>query len=210
MSEPQREVRICTAAPIELRATASDEGEEGGGIGITGYAAVFGEATAIGPLESWGWEEVVDRGAFRAAVQRGDDVTLLVDHAGLPLARSSSGTLTLSEDERGLRVDTRLDASDPDVQRLLPKMKRGDLTKMSFGFIAEAEGWDETGPHARRSIRSVRLFDVSIVTDPAYQGTEIALRSRAAVAGARPDTRAVSGAPITLRMDMRLRLAGPR
>ncbi|AUQ98095.1 HK97 family phage prohead protease [Phaeobacter inhibens] len=197
MSDPQREVRFCAVAPIELR-----EAEAGSDlINVTGYAAVFGEQAEIGPLERWGWAEVVERGAFREALSRGDDVTFLVDHVGLPLARTSSGTLTLTEDQRGLRVDTALDPSDPDVQRILPKMKRGDMSKMSFAFIAEKETWDETGDHALRTIHSVQLFDVSIVTDPAYEGTEIGLRSKTAALGG-------DGEFYRRQMQMRARLSG--
>lgn len=197
MSDPKREVRYCAVAPIELR---DAEGAEDL-IHVTGYAAIFGEQTEIGPLDRWGWIEVVERGAFADALTRGDDVTFLVNHRDLPLARTSSGTLTLSEDQRGLKVETALDPEDPDVQRILPKMKRGDLTKMSFAFLSDKETWDETGDHAVRTIQSVQLFDVSIVTDPAYAGTEIGLRSKAAALGADGDF-------YRRNMQMRMRLSG--
>jgi Escherichia/Staphylococcus phage prohead protease len=177
MSDPKREVRYSAVVPVELRDTEGDQ------IHVTGYAAVFGDEAEIGPIPGWGWGEVVERGAFSEALKRGDDVTFLINHDGLPLARSSSGTLTLSEDQRGLKVDSMLDATDPDVQRILPKMKRGDLSKMSFAFRSDKEEWDETGDHPVRTIKSVELFDVSIVTDPAYEGTDIGLRSKEAALG---------------------------
>ncbi|MDK3017618.1 HK97 family phage prohead protease [Pseudodonghicola flavimaris] len=195
MSDPQREVRFCASAPVELRAA------EGDLINVTGYAAVFGAQTEIGPLDSWGWVELIERGAFAEALTRGDDVTFLINHGGLPLARTSSGTLTLTEDQHGLRVDTALDAADPDVQRILPKMKRGDLSKMSFAFVADKETWDETGARAVRTIQSVRLYDVSIVTDPAYEGTEIGLRSKTAALG-------LDAEFFRRAMQMRMRLSG--
>ncbi|MDE4098956.1 HK97 family phage prohead protease [Phaeobacter gallaeciensis] len=195
MSDPNREVRYCAVAPIELREA------EGDLINVTGYAATFGEPTEIGPLDRWGWVEVIEQGAFTDALARGDDVPFLINHRGLPLARNTSGTLTLSQDQRGLRIDTALDPTDPDVQRILPKMKRGDLSKMSFAFASEKETWDETGEHPKRSIQSVQLFDVSIVTDPAYEGTEIGLRSKTAALG--------GGNDFFLRtMQMRGRLSG--
>lgn len=195
MSDPKREVRFCAAAPVEVR----EDGDQL--IAVAGYAAVFGERTEIGPLSSWGWEEVIEVGAFTAALDRRDDVTFLINHDGLPLARTTSGTLSLTQDQHGLRVETKLDPEDPDVQRILPKMRRGDLSKMSFAFLAEKETWDETGEHALRSISSVQLFDVSIVTDPAYAGTEIGLRSKTAALG--------SGADFyRRRMQMRGRLSG--
>lgn len=127
-------------------------------------------------------------------------MTFLINHRDLPLARTTSGTLTLTEDERGLRVDTALDASDPDVMRILPKMRRGDLSKMSFAFEAEKETWDESGAHALRTIQSVRLYDVSIVTDPAYEGTDIGLRSKQLALGGGVDLH-------RRQMQMRMRLA---
>ena len=195
MSDQTREVRYCAVAPIELREA------EGNLIHVTGYAATFGEATEIGPLDRWGWVEVIEEGAFSEALARGDDVSFLINHSGLPLARNTSGTLALTQDQRGLRIDTALDPSDPDVQRILPKMKRGDLSKMSFAFLSEKETWDETGDHPVRTIQSVQLFDVSIVTDPAYEGTEIGLRSKAAALGGGGDV-------YRHRMQMRGRLSG--
>jgi phage head maturation protease len=70
-----------------------------------------------------------------------------------------------------------LDADDPDVKSITGKMKRGDLDKMSFAFRATKQEWDETTDPPTRTITEVELFDVSIVTTPAYDGTSIALRS---------------------------------
>ncbi len=152
---------------IEVRA------EDDGGIRVSGYAAVFGEETNIGGMFS----EVIERGAFTNALKRNDDVVFLVNHDGLPLARTRSGTLSLREDERGLFVDTYLDASDPDVRSIVPKMKRGDLDKMSFAFVPTRQEWDDSGDMPLRSIQDLQLYDVSIVTTPAYDGTDIGLRS---------------------------------
>ena len=122
------------------------------------------------------FREVIERGAFTDAIGR-DDVVFLVNHEGLPLARTRSGTLTLTEDDHGLKISTRLDPEDPDVKSIAGKMKRGDLDKMSFAFFPDVQEWDESGDTPLRTIKRASLFDVSIVTTPAYQGTEIALRS---------------------------------
>lgn len=153
--------------PVETR--ADDEG-----VRVAGYAAVFDEETNIAGC----FIERIEPGAFRDAVGR-DDVVFLVNHDGLPLARSRAGqgTLTLREDDRGLYMETLLDAEDPDVRSITGKMKRGDLDKMSFAFRAEVEEWDESGDLPVRTIKQARLYDVSVVTSPAYEGTEIGLRS---------------------------------
>ena len=104
-------------------------------------------------------------------------MVFLINHEGLPLARTRSGTLTLKEDQRGLYMEAMLDQSDPDVRSIVPKMKRGDLDKMSFAFRPVRQKWDDRANPPRRTIQEAQLFDVSIVTTPAYDGTEIALRS---------------------------------
>jgi len=156
---------IRAGLPVEVRA-------EGSTIKVSGYAAVFNERANIGDM----FEEVIAPGAFRAAIGR-DDVVFLINHAGLPMARTRSGTLTLIEDERGLYMESELDPEDPDVRAIVPKMKRGDLDKMSFAFYPTVQEWDESGDLPVRTIREASLADVSIVTNPAYSGTDIGLRS---------------------------------
>ena len=151
---------------------AKVDAEDGAPIKVSGYAAVFNERAEIGGY----FIEVIAPGAFADAIGR-DDVVFLINHDGLPLARTRSGTLTLREDDKGLFIETELDADDPDVRSIVPKMKRGDLDKMSFAFIPEIDEWDETGDIPVRTIKQVSLRDVSIVTSPAYEGTDIGLRS---------------------------------
>ena len=162
----EREIRALSQ-PVEVRA------DDNGVIRVAGYAAIFGEETNIAGM----FTETIERGAFKSAIERGDDVVFLINHEGLPLARTRSGTLKLSEDERGLYMETELDPDDPDVRSIVPKMKRGDLDKMSFAFLPTQQSWDENGAIPKRTIQDVELFDVAIVTTPAYAGTEIGLRS---------------------------------
>jgi HK97 family phage prohead protease len=155
--------------PAEVRAADT-------GVKVEGYAAIFNERTVIAGM----WEEVIHPGAFDAALRRRDDVPFLIEHRGLPLARTASGTLNLTVDERGLKIASDLDPTDPDVMRIVPKMRRGDLSKMSFGFRAVRQEWDESKSLAVRHLHEVELLDVSVVADPAYEGTDIAIRSRQA------------------------------
>jgi HK97 family phage prohead protease len=162
-----REIR--GGVPAEIRENQK------GGIDVTGYAAVYNERADIGGM----FYEEIERGAFAEAVNR-DDVVFLINHDGLPLARTRSGTLKLTEDDHGLRMETTLDADDPDVKSIIGKMKRGDLDKMSFAFRMEGgkEEWDDSQDMPVRTIKRVgSLHDVAIVTTPAYEGTEIGLRS---------------------------------
>jgi len=161
----QREIR--GGIPAEIR-------EDDDGLMVSGYAAVFEQETDIGGM----FREKIARGAFTDAVGR-DDVVFLINHEGLPLARTRSGTLTLREDDKGLYMETKLDRDDPDVKSIVSKMQRGDLDKMSFAFWPDVQEWDDSGDIPLRTVKSASLYDVSIVTTPAYDGTEIGLRSLA-------------------------------
>jgi len=186
-----------TGLPVEVR-------DEDGAVKVAGYAAVFNEETNIGGM----FREVIKPGAFRDAVGR-DDVVFLVNHDGLPLARTRSGTLTLKEDKKGLWIESELDFEDPDVRQIIPKMKRGDMDKMSFAFSPVVQSWDDSGDIPLRSIEEASLFDVSIVTNPAYEGTEIGLRSadEALKSLAEYRNEQKSSEPLKARMRMKLALA---
>jgi HK97 family phage prohead protease len=163
------EFETRSGLPIELRA------ESDGTITVEGYAAVFDQPTDIGGI----FTEVVAHGAFKSALQRNDDVEFLINHGGLPLARSTAGNLTMIEDDHGLKIRAQLDPSDPDVQRIVPKMRAGMLDQMSFAFQATGQRWDTPvdGPDVR-TVTDVILYDVSIVNRGAYPQTTIALRAR--------------------------------
>ena len=139
---------------------------------LGGHAAVFDEWTDIGGM----FLERIAPGAFEGRL--GDDVPFLVNHDGIPLARTSAGTMDLALDERGLVMSARISGKSPLAQDVLVAIERGDLSKMSFAFTVAKEEWDETGEIPRRSILQIgRLYDVAVVTDPAYGGTDIGFRS---------------------------------
>ena len=140
---------------------------------ISGYAAVFNSPTRL-------WEdldEVIAPGAFSRAISS-SDVRCLFNHDwSNVLGRTKSGTLRLSEDERGLKFE--VDLPDTTVARdLIKSMERGDINQCSFGFIPTEETWDYNSTPMLRTIHEVELFEVSIVPLPAYEDTEAALRSK--------------------------------
>jgi HK97 family phage prohead protease len=144
---------------------------ENDGKTLVGYAAVFDS-----PSEFMGFTEFVKRGAFAKTLNDGADVRLLIDHDGVPLARTRSGTMALEEDERGLRVEAELDPLNPDAARIISAMRRGDLSQMSFAFRTIKDSWNTD--RSVRELREVQLFDVSVVTFPAYEQTMAELRSK--------------------------------
>ena len=163
VAKPIDEKRTIAYSNLEVRA-------EGDGNTLIGYAAIFDS-----PSEPMPFTEYVKRGAFSKTINDGADVRLLIDHEGVPLARSKSGTLALEEDERGLRVEAELDPSNPDASRIISAMKRGDLSQMSFAFRTIKDNWSDD--RSVRELREVQLFDVSVVTFPAYEETVAELRS---------------------------------
>lgn len=179
-------------APVEIR-------DDDTGVRVAGHAAVFDEWADIGGY----FLERVAPGAFDGRL--GDDVQFLVNHAGLPLARTTSGTLALSIDARGLKMETTLDPEDPDAARIVPKLRRGDLSKMSFAFEVEKEEWDDSGEIPKRTITKFkRLHDVAVVNVPAYGGTEIGLRSLEEFRGCNSGADAAAAALARMRMGLRL------
>lgn len=196
MPREQDKHEVRGGIPAEIRADDT-------GITVSGYAAVFNQEADIG-----GWyREIIEPGAFAEAIGR-DDVVFLINHEGLPLARSRAGkgTLTLTEDEYGLKIETKLLASDPDVQSIVPKMQRGDLDKMSFAFLPDIQEWDDTQEPPLRRIKKLRLFDVAIVTTPAYDGTDIGLRSLEAHRAAAKRQQNFNAANKRIRLKMNLAL----
>lgn len=160
----ERNNRSVAYTNLEMR--AMPEGNT-----LVGYAAIFDS-----PSEPLPWTEFVRRGAFRKTIKDGADVRLLIDHEGVPLARTRSGTLTLEEDDIGLRIEAQLDESNPDAAKIMSALRRGDISQMSFAFETVKDGWSTD--KRTRELKEVKLFDVSVVTYPAYEQTVAELRSR--------------------------------
>jgi len=151
-------------ANFELRA-------EGDGMTFVGYAAKFNSPSE----DLGGFVETIEPGAFRRSLRSRNDVKLLVNHdTGRVLASSRSGTMKLYEDETGLRVEASL-PNTSDGRDMAELLKRGDLNKMSFGFAVQKDSWNNE--MTERTLKSVRLFEVSIVAFPAYAATEANVRS---------------------------------
>lgn len=162
----EKENRSFNLANVEMR--ENNDGEFT--YSFSGYASVFDKP--YGVRDSKGtYTETIKPGAFKKTLQEQDDVRFLINHDGIPLARSSSGTLKLEEDEYGLFVQADLDPSNPKVAEVASAMKRGDLNEMSFAFAAIRD--DFSGE--KRDVQEVRLFDVSVVTYPAnsYAGATL-------------------------------------
>jgi uncharacterized protein len=164
--------------PFEVRTWADGVDSAGSEavqhVGLRGYASTTEEPY---PVTDWlgEYQETICRGAFTKALQERQDVRLLVNHDGIPVARTKSGTMALNEDSRGLLVDVpSLDLDSPLVQTLRSAMQRGDIDQMSFSFRATRQEWNED--YTERFVREVKLYDVSVVTYPANEGTDVKLR----------------------------------
>ena len=166
---PDRETRGFGPAKGEIR-----EGTEGV-LGVNGYASMYSIPYSV--RDSLGeYTETIEPGAFKRSVEQRDDVRLLLNHDGIPLARTKSGTLRLDpHDPVGLGVDADLESRMGLANDVRLAMERGDLDLMSFAFKATRQDWNKD--YTQRSIREVKLFDVSVVTFPASAATSVKLRS---------------------------------
>lgn len=170
-----REVRAYGISDIEVR-----DDDSAATVTFTGYASVFNHDYEV--YDAFGkFTERLAPGAFTRTLTEAPDVVLNLNHGmggtGLPMARTKSGTLQLVEDSVGLRVHAVLDVNDPDVQAILPKMRRGDLDEMSFAFRVNDQVWSDD--YTDRTITEVNLArgDVSIVSFGANPATMAALRA---------------------------------
>ena len=151
-------------ADFELR-------DENDGMTFVGYAAKF---------NSWsedlgGFREQIEPGAFKRSLRARGDVKLLVNHdTGRVLASTRAGTMRLTEDNIGLRVEASL-PNNTEGRDMAESLRRGDYSKMSFGFSVMKDSWN--AEMTERSLKSVKLFEASIVAFPAYSETEAMVRS---------------------------------
>lgn len=158
------ETRTYVAKGIEAR-------DDSGVLTLCGYAAMFDSPSYPLPFV-----ETIQRGAFTKTLSESPDVRLLINHDGLPLARTKSGTLTLTEDELGLYFV----ASLPDTQEardLHTLVSRKDIDQMSFAFRVIRQVWSDDRQKRLLTEISLQDGDVSVVTYPAYAATSAEARS---------------------------------
>ena len=156
---------------IEMRA-------DGDATKLTGYAAVFNELSQV----IFGmFRERIERGAFAGTLS--DDIRALWNHdTGLPLGRTKAGTLKLDEDAHGLRVEITQAGRDA-----VESIKRGDVDQMSFGFDVLEDSWDKDADGmVIRTLRKIKLYEVSPVVFPAYPQTSISARADTGALGDMP------------------------
>ena len=160
---------------LEFEIRAEQSGDENRAGRLTGTPIVFDQVTDLGWIR-----EVIDRGALDSTDLR--DVRFLVGHdtSGIPLARSrnnnANSTMQLTVTERGLEIRVDLDIeNNPRAKELYSAVQRGDISGMSFMFTVDRDEWEDLDTdQPLRHVRSIsRVFEVSAVTFPAYEGTDI-------------------------------------
>ncbi len=163
-SNPSKEIRTFNVENLELR----QEGEDNI---VVGYGSVFNTLSN----ELGGFREIIAEGAFDGRLN--DDVRFLINHDGLPLARTTNGTLRLTTDERGLKYEAKV-ANTSLGRDLIELMRNGTINQSSFAFVVEDDSWEvRDGVNVRTINKVSRLYDVSAVTYPAYEEASVALRS---------------------------------
>ncbi len=168
--------RICRqyrSMPVryEVREAAGQTGPV-----IAGYFAVFDSPYEMYP----GCTEQIARGAFASAL---DDIRALIDHdTRLVIGRTTVGTLILREDDHGLYGEIKINEADTDAMNLYARVQRGDVSQCSIGFDIIAEDYvvSPDGQSCTWTIREVKLYEVSVVTFPAYEATAVEARSDSA------------------------------
>jgi HK97 family phage prohead protease len=165
--------------------TIEDRADDGSW--IVGYGAVYYDGSNRTEFELWpGMLERIMPGTFERALREGDDVRGLFNHdPNMLLGRTSSRTMKLVSDTRGLRYEIRTNPEDPDAMSVAAKLKRGDLSGSSFSFAVPPDGQrmkleKRGGVTIRiREITNVDpLYDAGPVTFPAYEATAAGVRQQ--------------------------------
>lgn len=168
MSE-DRKIRQFRSVMSEFQ-TRSDDASD---LYISGYFAVFNSNYELWP----GATESIADTAFDEALS--DDIRCLIDHeTRLVLGRNKAGTLTLKVDSRGLWGEVKINPKDQDAMNLYERVKRGDVDQCSFGFDILEEAFEDRGNSVHWTILKVRLYEVSVVTFPAYTDTSVSARKQ--------------------------------
>ncbi len=163
------EVRSLEVQDIEFRAGQGEQPHR-----LVGYAATYNSLSA----DLGGFKERILPGAFKRSLTSGQDVRALVDHdPSKLLARTSSKTLRIAEDDKGLRYE--IDLPDTsyahDVRALVA---RGDVKGMSFGFKVPEGGqrFTKEGGQTIRELNNIDLREITVTSIPAYGSTSLSLR----------------------------------
>ena len=173
------QMKITRAYNFEIRA----ENNEKNGDHIVGRPIVYNSRTNLG----W-FDEIIEAGALDNSNLK--DVRFLVNHntSMIPLARSrnnnENSTMQMEVDKDGMAIRVNLDTeNNTEARNLYSAIKRGDITGMSFMFTIDDEEWENLdSDHPTRHIRKIsQVFEVSAVTFPAYDSTEISARDREAL-----------------------------
>lgn len=169
MSEGERKAYQIRAATSRFETRSDEDGK----LYISGYFAVFNSEYEIWP----GAVEIIAETAFDEALSA--DIRCLIDHdTRLVVGRNKAATLTLKVDSRGLFGDVEINQKDQDAMNLYARVQRGDVDQCSFGFDIIDEEFQDLGETVRWIIRKVKLYEVSIVTFPAYEETSVTARRR--------------------------------
>lgn len=178
-----KENRMQRQFSFEIRA----EHDEKNGDYIEGRPIVYGSRTDLGYFD-----EIIENGALVQTDLK--DVRFLVNHNTdmIPLARSrnnnANSTMQMTVDEKGMHIRVNLDTeNNAEAKSLYSAVKRGDISGMSFMFIIEDEEWEglDTDHPLRRITKIRQVLEVSAVTFPAYEETELSARDRTALESAR-------------------------
>lgn len=161
----QREYRS-----IPLERMLQQDGEEKN-YRVSGYATTFDDPYTLFTYDGVDYKEVIDRNAIDELTTM-DDVIFQYDHGGMVFARKKNGTLQLSIDEHGLKVDADLSRT-PDARNMFENIDSGMVSEMSWAFTVDKNAYDEE-THTRTIKHIKRIFDVSAVSIPANPNTDIA------------------------------------
>lgn len=176
-----RELRVSVSSKQRLEIRTNADGSRT----ISGYAVVFNSLSE----DLGGFREKIAPGAFTNSLRDNPDVMCLYGHdSNQILGRVSSGSLSVKQDDTGLKFTCKLPDTST-ARDLISLMERGDLSSMSFGFACVDDKWSDVAGQLIREVREALLFEISVVGQPAYAESSVSLRSLPAEFRSRVNTR---------------------
>lgn len=168
MERQYREIKL----PLEVRDISSEEDD----FIIEGYFALFNQETELWP----GYFESIDPNAFTRTLKEQKDIKALFDHnQAIVIGRTTSTTLELRVDEKGLFGKIKINKNDTEALNIYYRVKRKDIDQCSFGFVIIKEVSEQRNDNTVHTvIKDLELYEVSIVTFPAYENTSVQARKK--------------------------------
>lgn len=164
------------AKELRIKSTELRTVEGSDGYNIEGYVNAVGRESELlySPVRNKWFKEIMEPGVFKRSLEKNTDIPMLLEHDETrEVARTSEGTLELSEDSIGLKFKATINDKD-----LYDSISNGEINSCSFGFVCQEDEFEfVNNKQEKRYVKDISLLEVSLVKNPAYVGSLVEARN---------------------------------